>query len=544
MEIYGYSDISNLVHRTINGYFNQLPEIKNARRFKKTLSEKEYREKIASIKDRIIEEKRGNIEKLLLNMCFKGLESFRKDNDIKEENLFVVLDSVSWRKEFIEQFYQDNKEIKEHVYKAGRNKIYKDFIYETINKLKELTEEIGYNVYQKEGLEADDIIALLIKNNKDKINIIASNDHDFYQLQKQENVKQYNPMEKLSEKRVIDLTPKEAERELLLKIVLGDSSDNIPSIYKIENEGIKLPRLGEDTIKGILEQENVNSEEELLQNIILKIYTNSQFEDINIKKKYIKEIKDLPKNIKNHEEYEKEISKIIKKEIKEIEDKIEKIENTVKKSKEFKALSEELTDIEKFQQLDKQNLKQREKLLEQKRLILEFGTKYSYEDIRDKIMKKYYFNKKIIDFDEIPEELKNKFLKEMTIKETKEVSNKEKSKIFEKYELFKISEEYKNKKEEKKVEKKKKIEGIIKEGDYVEIKIKLPKNIEDFLQKKKEDNKAIVLFNVDNKEYWRLRIKKDKNNIVSDEEVDFAKKLYKRIKEVLSEEKNQRNTMP
>jgi hypothetical protein len=76
-----------------------------------------------------------------------------------------------------------------------------------------------------ENCEADDIIAVLVKNNshREKI-VIVSNDKDFQQLQVYPNVKQYSTMKKEF------LECRNPKFFLLEHILRGDSSDGIPNI--------------------------------------------------------------------------------------------------------------------------------------------------------------------------------------------------------------------------------------------------------------------------------------------------------------------------
>jgi 5'-3' exonuclease len=106
--------------------------------------------------------------------------------------------------------------------------------------------------------EADDIIAILTKHeltNYDKI-INISNDKDMYQLYKYKNYKQYDPIKKSF---VESINP---NRQLLLKILTGDKSDNIPSVktrcgpktaQSMLDEGLDIS-LSDDTIKANFER--------------------------------------------------------------------------------------------------------------------------------------------------------------------------------------------------------------------------------------------------------------------------------------------------
>jgi hypothetical protein len=86
----------------------------------------------------------------------------------------------------------------------------------------ELAEHMPYKVLNVHGAEADDIIATLVKNTKEKV-LILSGDKDFIQLQKYGNVKQYAPIQK---KWVDGVDPNRYIKEHILK---GDRGDSIPN---------------------------------------------------------------------------------------------------------------------------------------------------------------------------------------------------------------------------------------------------------------------------------------------------------------------------
>ena len=104
------------------------------------------------------------------------------------------------------------------------------YTYETLIP-KWVKENDNYIVLKQDKIEADDIIALSCRYIQDKLenkNIyIVSGDEDFLQLGR-ENIyfAQYR------KKKVFQLTEEEASLALVKKIVEGDCSDNIPSIFK------------------------------------------------------------------------------------------------------------------------------------------------------------------------------------------------------------------------------------------------------------------------------------------------------------------------
>ena len=123
------------------------------------------------------------------------------------------------------------KEIYPH-YKAMRKKnrensnINWEKLFKILNQLKaDMKLHFPYKVLDVDGAEADDIIATLTMeyHNKEKI-IICSSDGDFKQLQKYNNVKQYNPTTGTF------IKSPNVEKELKEKIIRGDAGDGLTNI--------------------------------------------------------------------------------------------------------------------------------------------------------------------------------------------------------------------------------------------------------------------------------------------------------------------------
>lgn len=123
-------------------------------------------------------------------------------------------------------------------YKAGRQDLtekhnFKPVFKLTYQKLIPKWTKDNDNMFEikQEKIEADDIIALSCKyiteKFKDKNIYIVSGDEDFLQLGN-DNVYFAN----YRKKKVFQLTKEEATNSLVKKIVEGDCSDNIPSIFK------------------------------------------------------------------------------------------------------------------------------------------------------------------------------------------------------------------------------------------------------------------------------------------------------------------------
>jgi len=132
-------------------------------------------------------------------------------------------------------------------------------IFETLSLVREeLDKFFPYTVMNVEGAEADDVIAVLAEwsqtndlketliDSEPKPFLIISGDHDFYQLQKFSNVKQYNPIQKKMFRS--SLTPQEY---LFEHIVKGDTGDGIPNVLSSDDSVFAGSRQKPITMKRI-----------------------------------------------------------------------------------------------------------------------------------------------------------------------------------------------------------------------------------------------------------------------------------------------------
>lgn len=136
-------------------------------------------------------------------------------------------------------------------YKAGRKKAREEsgydwkLIFETLSMIRdEIDKVFPYKVVNVDGAEADDVIAILaewsqtndLQNNTPfydgdpKPFLVISGDHDFIQLQRFNNVKQFSPIQKKYVKP--DTT---AEKYVVEHIIRGDKGDGIPNVLSSDD---------------------------------------------------------------------------------------------------------------------------------------------------------------------------------------------------------------------------------------------------------------------------------------------------------------------
>ena len=163
------------------------------------------------------------------------------------DEIIVAVDGPDpWRRGIFEHYKAKRRE--------GRDNDNKDWesVFGLIHTIKEeLRDNFPYKVIQLDNVEADDIIATIIKRTTKKwFNekyLIISGDKDFQQLQKYPNVKQYAPIQK---KFIETDSPQEYIYEHILR---GDTSDGIPNFLSPDDtfiNGIKQKPIQKKKLNG------------------------------------------------------------------------------------------------------------------------------------------------------------------------------------------------------------------------------------------------------------------------------------------------------
>lgn len=152
------------------------------------------------------------------------------------DSVYVCFDTTTknWRKAYYPDYKGNRKEARD---KQSDIVDWQKF-FEFIQTFKEEIKEVfPFYVIEQDGLEADDVIAYLTKNNLDKKKILITSDGDYVQLLRFKNTQLFDPMK---QKMVTGINP---VLELEKKILTGDKSDNVPSVK---------PRLGIKTAEKII----------------------------------------------------------------------------------------------------------------------------------------------------------------------------------------------------------------------------------------------------------------------------------------------------
>ena len=173
---------------------------------------------------------------LLRHMIVNTIRSYNKRHREEYGELVIACDNRHyWRRERV-SFLQSQQE----SYQEKSSGLDWSSIFDTLNMVRdELTEVFPYPVIDVDGAEADDVIGTLAEYSQtlgepgplfeDEIIpepfLIVSGDHDFQQLQKWPNVRQWAPAQK---KWVVITEP--AEQVLREHIIIGDKGDGIPNM--------------------------------------------------------------------------------------------------------------------------------------------------------------------------------------------------------------------------------------------------------------------------------------------------------------------------
>ena len=186
---------------------------------------------------------------MIRHMVMNSLRNYNKM--FKEEYGKMVLCSDAadpWRREIFPLYKYSRRK--------GRDEDERDWteIFNILHNIKqEIKDNFPYVVLTLDNTEADDIIAVLAKEAKEKVMII-SGDKDFIQLQKYTHVKQYAPIQKkmIGE----DIDPVVFLREQIIK---GDRSDGIPNILSEDDIFTTDKKQAPITKKRLLEWSNIDN---------------------------------------------------------------------------------------------------------------------------------------------------------------------------------------------------------------------------------------------------------------------------------------------
>lgn len=167
-----------------------------------------------------------------------------------KEIILAVDDSNSWRKSFYSRYKESRRKNRDNSVHDWKQ------IYKHLNVLaSEFKHHMPFKVLKVKNAEADDVIAVLVKNFTNPC-IIVSGDEDYLQLLRRTDVRLYDPYKHvLLPENPEDFNPKDF---LLEAVFCGQKKDDIPNIITPndwgktpETEGKRKPGFGKKSFEKI-----------------------------------------------------------------------------------------------------------------------------------------------------------------------------------------------------------------------------------------------------------------------------------------------------
>lgn len=155
-------------------------------------------------------------------------------NKFNADKVILCVDhKLNWRKKIYPDYKAQRKD------KKDKDDIDWDEFYNEFDKFVEYCKNyFPFYVLQVKYMEADDIAAVLAKTYTSDSKVIITSDGDYVQLLRYKNVKLYDPIKNMHKKE------DDPVRALKIKCLMGDKSDNIPSIK---------PRVGAKTAEKLVD---------------------------------------------------------------------------------------------------------------------------------------------------------------------------------------------------------------------------------------------------------------------------------------------------
>ena len=192
-------------------------------------------------------------ENMLRHMILNTLRFNRQKFHREFGELLITCDDKNyWRRQSF-PYYKANR-------RKARDSSELDWsaIFNALNNIRdELKEFFPYKVIQIDTCEADDIIGTIVHKEGKELNVgepilILSGDHDFKQLHKYANVKQYDPTRK---RWISHSNPNQYLAEHILK---GDAGDGVPNVLSPDNTFVMGIRQRPVTKKRMLDWQDIN----------------------------------------------------------------------------------------------------------------------------------------------------------------------------------------------------------------------------------------------------------------------------------------------
>jgi hypothetical protein len=197
------------------------------------------------------------------HLVMNGIFSLIEKDDY--DRVIIAYDGKHyWRKNLFPEYKAHRKDARD------KNKLIDfDEFFVVLNEFIEEFKKSFTNLVhlQVDSAEADDVIAVFVKSNHEKNKItVVTGDSDFKQLLRYSNVTLYDPMKKKN------AVTSDYRKELQLKIISGDKSDNIPAVTgkksMVVNKACKVYNMGVEKFAEEIDDEEVMKRFELNTKLI------------------------------------------------------------------------------------------------------------------------------------------------------------------------------------------------------------------------------------------------------------------------------------
>lgn len=178
----------------------------------------------------------STFRKILKEMTMKRCEvldwvlkqNFQDEFDVADQVDIVFAQDDRVSKSFRKDIYPEYKLQRAFAPKSFKTQPIKEYINDVIFKDLDVEERYGYRFVKVDGAEGDDVIATIMKSlDGYMLKVLFASDKDFLQI---DGIKQFD----LSGKEVLRKWGDEelsAHDFMMMKLLLGDVSDNIPKVF-------------------------------------------------------------------------------------------------------------------------------------------------------------------------------------------------------------------------------------------------------------------------------------------------------------------------
>jgi len=230
---------------------------------------------------------------LLRHMILNQIRKYRTQFTSEFGELVIACDNRRyWRREVYPYYKASRKKSRES---SGHDW---SSIFDALHLIRsEIDEYLPYPVIDVDGAEADDVIGALVEYSQENEMtdhpmfaepmpfLIISGDHDFQQLQKYPNVKQWSPIKK----RWVKITG--SPQEVLMEhIITGDKGDGVPNILSDDDTFVTEGKRQKPIRKAVLAEWKKQKPEQFVNGEMASGYVrNRQLVDLSLTPDEIKQ---------------------------------------------------------------------------------------------------------------------------------------------------------------------------------------------------------------------------------------------------------------